>query len=129
MDQATRDRVRARAQNRCEYCLLPQRLSPVARLQIEHIIPKKHGGGDEMDNLALACIDCNLAKSVNLSGRDPETDLTVELYHPRSQTWSEHFVLQGNAISGLTATGRTTVRVLNMNSEERVRVRLANRDY
>jgi len=124
MDRQTRELVRDRAENRCEYCLLPQHLSPVARLQIEHVIPKKHSGEDDVENLALACIDCNLAKSVNLSGRDPETDQTVELFHPRKQTWSNHFVRESVTIVGLTPTGRATVRVLNMNDEERQRVRL-----
>ena len=39
-----RDRVRKRAGNRCEYCGLLEKHSPVARLQIEHIVPLKHGG-------------------------------------------------------------------------------------
>lgn len=126
MDRKTRKIVSDRAGDRCEYCLLPQHLSPIARLQIEHIIPRKHGGSDVLDNLALACIDCNLAKSVNLSGRDPETDRTVELFHPRTQHWSDHFSREGRRIIGLTPAGRATVRVLNMNTEDRLRVRLVS---
>ncbi len=38
MDRETRKYVRDRAGDHCEYCLLLQNLSPVARLQIEHII-------------------------------------------------------------------------------------------
>lgn len=124
MDRKTREFVRDRASDRCEYCLLPQHLSPVARLQIEHIVPRKHGGDDEVENLALACIDCNLAKSVNLSGRDPLTDRTVELFHPRTQSWEDHFRWEGAKIVGQTPAGRATVRVLNMNTEDRLRVRL-----
>ena len=123
MDRKTREFVRDRAKNCCEYCLLPQCLSPVARLQLEHIVPRKHGGGDEVENLALACIDCNLAKSVNLSGRDPQTDRTVELFHPRTQSWEDHFGWEGAEIIGRTPAGRATVRVLNMNTEDRRRVR------
>ena len=62
-----------RARNHCEYCLLPQSLSPLASLQIEHVIPKKHGGDDALENLALACIDCNLHKGTNVAGYDPVT--------------------------------------------------------
>lgn len=60
MDAPTRRIVRKRRADRCEYCRLPQDLSPLASLQIEHIIPRKHKGTDDLDNLALACKDCNL---------------------------------------------------------------------
>ncbi|MEX2171039.1 MAG: HNH endonuclease [Pirellulales bacterium] len=83
MDRQTRQFVRERAGNRCEYCHLPQPLSPVAQLQIEHIVPRKHGGGDEDQNLAMACVDCNLAKSSNLAGIDPTAGQTVLLFNPR----------------------------------------------
>jgi len=97
----------------------------VAQLQIEHIIPRKHGGGDEVHNLALACIDCNLAKSSNLAGIDPTTGQTVPLFNPRSQQWNDHFAWQATLLVGLTPTGRATIRVLNINDDERQRVRLA----
>jgi hypothetical protein len=54
MDAATKQLVRRRADNRCEYCRLHQDQSPLATLQIEHIIPKKHRGTHHPDNLALA---------------------------------------------------------------------------
>lgn len=60
MDVATRETVHRRAGNCCEYCGLPEDLSPLASLHVEHIRPRKHGGTDELDNLALACIDCNV---------------------------------------------------------------------
>jgi 5-methylcytosine-specific restriction endonuclease McrA len=125
MDRQTRQFVRERAGDRCEYCRLPQKLSPVAQLQIEHVVPRKHGGGDEVQNLALACIDCNLAKSSNLAGIDPTTGQTVQLFNPRSQRWDEHFVWKGVFLVGLTPVGRATIAVLNMNDEERQRVRVA----
>lgn len=123
MDSLTRTRVRERAGNRCEYCQLHQEDSPLARLHVEHIIPKAHGGSDDLDNLALACIDCNLHKGSNLTGLDPETGRVTELFHPRRQTWTDHFEWQGIQISGKTATGRTTVRVLSMNSEDQLALR------
>ena len=73
MQESVRALVRERAGNRCEYCQLHQSDSPLAALHIEHVIPKKHGGLDALDNLALACIDCNLRKGPNLTGIDPET--------------------------------------------------------
>jgi hypothetical protein len=124
MDRQTRQIVRDRAGNRCEYCQLPQHLSPIAQLQIEHIVPRKHGGGDHLDNLALACIDCNLAKSSNLSGIDPSSGQLVPLFNPRTQRWNEHFSHSGTLIMPLTPVGQVTVSVLNMNDAERQHVRL-----
>jgi hypothetical protein len=94
-------------------------------LQIEHIIPRKHGGSDDLNNLALACIDCNLHKGPNLTGIDSETKVITQLFHPRCDKWSEHFEWVGVEIVGKTACGRTTVEVLNMNSEEQVSLRLS----
>ncbi len=125
MDRATRQLVRDRAGLRCEYCQLPESLSPLARLQIEHIRPIKHGGTDDVENLALACIDCNLRKGPNLSGIDPETDAIEPLFHPRLQSWEEHFRLEGARIVGASGCGRATVAVMDFNMLDRVQVRLA----
>ena len=123
MDAKTRHDVRERAGQRCEYCQLHQDQSPLVPLQIEHVIPKKHGGTDTEDNLALACIDCNLAKSSNLTGIDPDTGRITVLFHPRTETWSAHFEQRGLLILGKTDVGRTTVRVLNMNADEQLQLR------
>jgi 5-methylcytosine-specific restriction endonuclease McrA len=118
-----RTHVRERAHNLCEYCHLHQDDSPWAALHIEHVIPKVHGGTDEPVNLALACIDCNLHKGTNLTGIDPQTNRITELFHPRRQNWDEQFELQGFHLVGKTPTGRTTVRVLNMNSDDQIALR------
>lgn len=97
----------------------------MARLQIEHVIPKKHGGADDEENLALACVDCNLHKGANLTGIDPDTGIVTELFHPRRDVWDEHFQWDGVFITGVTPAGRTTVRVLELNKSERIDVRLA----
>ena len=123
MDTSTRVLVRERAGNRCEYCQLHQDDSPLATLHVEHIIPKKHSGSDDINNLALACIDCNLHKGSNLTGIDPETDEVTELFHPRRHRWMDHFVLKGIYIIGKTAIGRTTVRVLSMNTDDQLALR------
>lgn len=123
MDAATRRYVRERSDDRCEYCGLRQQDSEIASLQIEHVIPRKHGGGDEEDNLALACIDCNLHKGSDLTGIDPETGEIMVLFHPRHMEWDEHFCWDGLRIVGLTSVGRTTVRVLDLNSRNRLDLR------
>ena len=106
-----------------KYCHLHQSDSPLAALHIEHIIPKVHGGDDDFQNLALACVDCNLYKGTNLTGIDPQTGLVTELFHPRRQRWEDHFEWLGIYLSGKTAAGRTTIRVLNINSEDQLGLR------
>ena len=127
LDRATRRLVRQRAADRCEYCQRLQIDSLLIPLQIEHILPHKHGGGDEVENLALACAEGNLHKGSDLSGIDPESNQMTRLFDPRRDDWNEHFVWQGVRIAGSTAIGRTTVRVLQMNAPARVKVRLVTR--
>ena len=95
----------------------------MAALQIEHIRPRKHQGNDDLDNLALACIDCNLHKGTNVAGYDPETGTLTPLFHPRHHRWSDHFHWSGVVIVGLTPIGRTTVTVLDLNGLDRVELR------
>jgi len=123
MDDALRERVRRRAGSRCEYCRGRQEDYPVFRFHVEHVIAEKHGGTDDEENLALACQQCNLHKGSNLSGIDPDTNTVVLLFHPRKNDWNEHFSAHGSRIVGLTPTGRATVRVLNINDDDRVRLR------
>jgi hypothetical protein len=126
MNAATRSRVCERAIFRCEYCGLHQDQSPLAALYVEHILPRKHGGGDDLDNLALACIDCNLHKGSNVAGYDPDTGELTEIFHPRRQSWQEHFERRGAIIVGKTAVGRTTIEVLQLNADERLQLRTAS---
>ena len=125
MDQATRNLVRQRASYRCEFCQLAEVHSPLAKLQIEHVRPRKHGGSDDIGNLALACIDCNLRKGASLSGIDQIKDAVVPLFNPRVQAWHDHFAWDGVHIRGLTDVGRATIAVLSLNSPDRMQVRLA----
>ena len=123
MDRNTRNLVRQRAHQRCEYCQLPDQADPYGLFHIEHIIAKQHGGDDDPANLAWSCSRCNHRKGTNLSSRDPETGAIVELFHPRTQLWLEHFALHGARIFGLSATGRATVRLLDMNDSRRLQLR------
>jgi len=122
MDAATRELVRRRANDRCEYCLLPQAYSELTH-HIEHIVAKQHGGGDEVENLALACHRCNLHKGTNLTGVDSLSGQHVPLFHPRRDRWSEHFLFRGVRIMGITSTGRATVHLLAMNDVRRLELR------
>ncbi len=107
-----------------EYCQLHQDLEPLP-FHIEHIIPKQHDGKDASDNLALACHHCNLHKGPNLSGIDPRTGKLTRLYQSeaRLDDWGDHFSNHAGEISGLTAIGRTTVKLLRMNDDRRLELR------
>lgn len=123
MTRALREAVRKRARNRCEYCRLRQADVPFVRHQVEHVIPRQHGGGDDLANLALACYRCNKLKRPNLSGLDPRTNAMVPLFNPRELRWSKHFAVRGVMILGRTAIGRATVEVLRMNEPKRQNLR------
>lgn len=123
MDSALRTLVWQRADKRCEYCRLRQAYAPFPVFHVEHVRPKKHDGGDDEHNLCIACSHCNLHKSSNLTGIDPKSDEITPLFHPRQQHWSDHFAYDGAMIIGITPVGRATVRVLNMNDEERLELR------
>lgn len=123
MKASTRRLVRARAGQRCEYCRLHENDLPLFSFHVEHIVAKKHRGSDEPDNLAWSCHHCNLAKSSNLSGRDPDTGRVYLLFNPRKQSWTRHFEWDGSRIVGRTAGGRATIEVLNINASLRIDLR------
>lgn len=101
MDAATRRAVRHRAKNRCEYCRLPQSAVDI-RFHVEHIVARQHGIDDTMANLALACDRCNFLKGPNIASIDPNDGRMARLYHPRQDSWSDHFRMQGAEIVGIT---------------------------
>jgi hypothetical protein len=59
-----------------------------------------------IDNAELqvrsVCVFCNLHKGPNLTGIDPETNEIARLFNPREDVHSEHFVVRGAVIVGLT---------------------------
>lgn len=123
MDAQVREFVSRRAQQRCEYCRLPQAASPLLTFHVEHVLARQHVVDDSSENLALACPDCNRHKGPNLTTLDPRTRRLVTLFNPRSDTWSEHFVYQGAILKGLTPIGDATARLLQVNSVERIEMR------
>jgi hypothetical protein len=88
---------------------------------LEHIIAIKNGGSDDASNLAWSCHNCNLAKGSNLSGRFRGE--TVALFHPREQQWKRHFRWMGPVLVGKTKCGSATVQVLNINADDRIKLR------
>jgi hypothetical protein len=116
--------VRARAGDRCGYCLSPQRLVQ-GWLEVEHLVPTALGGPDTEDNLWLACRLCNNYKGVQTDGLDPDTGKRVPLFNPRRQRWSGHFAWSedGTRVLGRTPIGRATALALQLNNVIAVMVR------
>ena len=123
MDDATQKLVRNRAGNRCEYCHLHQESAPFLRFHIEHVQAKQHIQNDSLDNLALACPDCNRHKGPNLTTLDPNTREIVLLFHPERDIWSDHFLIEGNFIRGISQIGIATEKLPAFNSDERLEMR------
>jgi hypothetical protein len=61
MKASTRKLVRARAGRRCECCRFHESDLPLFPFHIEHIIPKKHGGTDDANQLAWSCHGCGMS--------------------------------------------------------------------
>lgn len=118
----TRRAVRARAAERCEYCLFPERLG-LASHWVDHVVAEKHGGATDESNLALSCAPCNQRKGTDLTSIDPDGGAIVPLFDPRRDRWEQHFRLDGARIEPLTAVGRVTVRLLQLNAAERLKER------
>ena len=114
--KSVRERIAARAQYRCEYCLCPESHS-LNSFAVEHIEPLAVGGKDEEDNLADSCGGCNGYKGFATTGTDPETGQEVRLYHPRRDVWKEHFAWSEDTLMlvGVSAIGRATIERLRLN--------------
>ena len=117
--------VIVRAQGRCEYCHIAE-AETYFGCEADHIISEKHGGLTDEANLALACVACNRAKGSDIATK-ADDGRVVELFHPRSHSWAEHFAIEGLRIVGLTDIGRATVRLLKLNAPERLAEREARR--
>jgi hypothetical protein len=116
--------IALRALHRCEYCRAPEAMFNFP-FEVEHIVPTSEGGEEDDGNFALACRSCNLFKGVFIRALDPQTKNIMDLFHPRQDSWHQHFVAdsESGVILGLTPTGRATVERLNMNSSAQILAR------
>ncbi|MGN6367065.1 MAG: HNH endonuclease [Phycisphaerae bacterium] len=114
--KALRLKVAERDQLRCQYCHLTQ-VGQAAIFHVDHVIPRSAGGVTSELNLVLQCPHCSLHKSNKTSAKDPETGGESQLFHPLTQRWVEHFMLDGSGFCrGRTPVGRATVEALEMNA-------------
>lgn len=110
--------VSQRADFLCEYCLISEEDS--GGCQFDHVISVKHGGETTAENLAYACLYCNLNKGTDLGSIIWRTGDLVRFFNPRREKWSEHFCLEGAMIQPLTDIGEVTARILQFNSSDRL---------
>ena len=115
---ALRRAVAHRAAHRCEYCLIYED-DTFFGCHIDHIVSEKHGGATVEENLAYACAFCNLRKGSDLGSLSTRGEL-CRFFNPRSDVWTEHFVLDEAFIQPLTAIGEVTARILQFNHLDRL---------
>lgn len=83
---------------KCIHCNSPITVPTDGNTQftIEHIMPKCHGGDDELTNLAISCGGCNNEKGIRhdrFVGKNPRSDQVIEnLKAKRMERWREPLV-------------------------------------
>lgn len=112
-----REEVKIRAKHTCEYCLLHERLSFFVH-EIDHIINTKHGGANELDNMAYSCSVCNRNKGSDIGSIFEGT--YIRFFNPRLDFWHDHFYLEEGIIHPITPIGEVTAKILQINSFERI---------
>lgn len=122
MEQSLERQVWERASGICEYCHIPHAYDELS-FEVDHVIPRKHGGLTILSNLCLSCFACNRRRGTNLFGIDSRRRKMVRLFNPRRHKWDRHFRWDGPVLVGRTPTGRATIAVLGINLEYRVRLR------
>lgn len=90
-DRLPRSRIRfsrlniyARDDNTCQYCA---RKLPRAELNLDHVVPRSHGGVTSWENVVCSCIPCNLRKA----NRTPDQAGMRLLKAPVRPRWSPLF--------------------------------------
>jgi hypothetical protein len=123
--EAYRPIVVARAGGACEYCRLLETATGVT-FHIEHVLPRTHGGMTVLDNLALSCPGCNLAKGYRVGAKD-RSGGEQRLFNPRAFQswllgWHLHFLLDRDSglISARTLIAEATIDALKVNDANRL---------
>lgn len=108
-------------QFRCCYCQHENVVQHGRAWDVEHVISRSANAAFmfEPENLAVACIDCNVAKLdadilVQPRVRFPRTPEAYTIVHPHFDDWNEHFLFGGVVYTPLTAKGAETLRVCKL---------------
>lgn len=113
-----KSQILSRSSGFCEYCKSPVHFS-TEPFSIEHIIPRSKQGLNNLQNLAFACIGCNIYKSDKTVFVDLVSQQPHPLFNPRTMEWDEHFIWDKalTTIIGKTAIGRATIEAIKLNRQ------------
>jgi len=71
--------------------VISEKGKPISEATIEHIIPRNHGGSNEIENLAISCFGCNSLKGRTLDNRKrghPRIEKVIaSLQEKRTKRW------------------------------------------
>ena len=96
----TRRNILHRDSHSCQYCGYAG-----DDLTLDHVLPRSRGGGDTWENIATACVRCNIKKG----NRTPK-EANMPLYHqPRKPYSSLHFEVAKHLKSGVDQEWRKYV--------------------
>ena len=63
---------------------------PLGEASLEHVWPQTRGGGNDVENLAIACARCNREKSPHDSGKGEGLDAMVAMLRARrAERWRD----------------------------------------
>lgn len=110
--------IAKRADYKCEYCHLPEKVS-FYNFHLDHIKSLKHGGLSNLDNLAYCCPDCNYYKGSDI-GSVIDRDKIIRFFNPRKDKWHDHFELKDGMIISKTEIGNVTVHIFKFNDLDRL---------
>ncbi len=80
----SRHSIFERDNHTCQYC---GRRLPKSQLTIDHVVPQSRNGGDTWENLAVACVPCNVKKG----NRTPEEAGMRLIRRPFKPSWIPNF--------------------------------------
>lgn len=80
----SRVNIYARDRDTCQYC---GRTLPRSELNLDHVVPRAHGGRTSWENVVCSCLPCNLLKG----GRTPEEAGMSLLSRPVRPRWTPLF--------------------------------------
>ncbi len=80
----SRANIFLRDKNKCQYCGKEFRKS---ELNLDHVVPRTHGGVSSWENVVCSCISCNR----NKGGRTPEGAGVKLIRKPRKPAWSPYY--------------------------------------
>ena len=126
MRKAINERIRTfvaeRANFRCEYCRLHSDYLFLS-FEIDHVIAVKHGGTNNLDNLAYACPHCNQHKGSDFATLLDDFRNIILLFNPRIHDWNTHFETLHGEIIAKTQIGEASVKIFQFNNPDLLIIR------